>query len=137
MTIQEQYYELSFYTLAHNSKDFIHQHLVDAYTAQTANEQTKPITLFFALAGLYLFVIKNYTGNQVQQAHLKMAKKTKHYEGILLPENRGEITIKDVLLIPPGIDRDEMIRQWCISVWADFSKQQEKVISWTENLLTN
>ncbi len=69
MTLQEQYYELSFYTLAHPDKDFIHQHIVDAYAAQTASEKTKPITIYFSLAGLYLFIEKDYTGRQVQKAH--------------------------------------------------------------------
>ena len=40
----EQYNELSHYTLGHsNTIYFIHQHFVDAYMAQKANENTKPI----------------------------------------------------------------------------------------------
>ncbi len=57
MTAQEQYHELSFYTLAHTGKTFIHQHIVDAYAAQAADAKTKSITIFFALAGLYLFFL--------------------------------------------------------------------------------
>ena len=45
------YSELGFYTLAHRDPAFIHQVAVDAYTAQSANEATKPIALVFALVG--------------------------------------------------------------------------------------
>ncbi len=136
MTTQEQYHELSFYTLAHKGKNFIHQHIVDAYAAQTADTKTKPITVFFSLAGLYLFVDKNYTGRQVQEAHLQMSKKTKDFVKIILPETRGSITVKNVLDTPPGVQRDEMIRQWCISVWNAFSDQHDKIISLTQKLVT-
>jgi len=98
MTTQEQFYELSFYTLAHEGKNFIHQHAVDAYAAQTADAVTKPITIFFALAGLYLFIEKNFTGKQVQDAHVQMSKKPKEYPLIILPENAGDITVKTVLM---------------------------------------
>ena len=135
MTTQEQYNELSFYTLAHKNKNFIHQHIVDANTAQTADTNTKPITIFFSLAGLYLFVEKNYSGKQVQDAHLQMAKQPRDYVKIILPENRGNVTVKNVLDTPPGIDRDNLIRQWCISVWTAFSNEHDKIISLTEKLL--
>jgi hypothetical protein len=135
MTTQEQYYELSFYTLNRNDKDFIHQHIVDAYIAQTANANTKPIAIFFSLAGLYLFVEKTYTGKQVQNAHLQMAKQPKDYPKITLPESRGNITVKNVLDTPPGTERDEMIRQWCISVWNAFANEHNKIITLTEKLL--
>ena len=137
MTQQDQYNELSYYTLAHAGKDFIHQHFVDAYTAQTADEKVKPIAIFFALAGLYLFTIKKNSGRQVQSAHLKMAKKTKDFVRIILPDRRGEITIDDVLRTTAGSARDEMIKQWCISVWNAFSKEHDKVIMQTEKLLAN
>lgn len=135
MTTQEQYYELSYYTLAHTGKNFIHQHIVDAYTAQTADAATKPIAIFFALAGLYLLIEKNYTGKQVQNAHVQMAKKTKEFIKIILPENRGTITIKNVLDKPAGVERDEMIYSWCASVWAAFSNEHDNIISLTEKLL--
>jgi regulation of enolase protein 1 (concanavalin A-like superfamily) len=55
------YSELAYYTFAHeNPNYFIHQHIVDAFTAQLANENTKPIAIIFALVGLFLFVEKGY-----------------------------------------------------------------------------
>lgn len=135
MSTLDLYHELSFYTLNHRGKDFIHQHIVDAYTAQTADEKTKNITIFFALAGLYLFIEKNFTGRQVQQAHLKMAQKSKDYKKFNLPDYRGAITVKDILIFDPGEKRDDMIRQWCIAVWDAYSGQRVNVIALTEELL--
>jgi len=43
--------------------------------------------------------------------------------------------VKNVLDAPAGADREEMIRKWCISVWAAFSNQHDKIISLTEKLL--
>ncbi len=54
----DHFHELSYYTLSHQGKDFIHQHAVDAFTVQHATENTKPIALYFALAGLYLYLEK-------------------------------------------------------------------------------
>ena len=70
--------ELIFYTLGHpDMAYFIHQHVVDAYTAQNADEKTKPIAITFALAGLYLYVEMKYSGRQVQLAHIQMSKNKK------------------------------------------------------------
>lgn len=132
---EEQYYELSYYTLAHSDKRFIHQHIVDAYAAQTANEQTKLIKLFFALAGLYLYLEKNYTGKEVQQAHVQMTEKPKIFPTFGLPENKGEITVVNVLDAPAGSERDDMIHQWCQSVWAAYSDQHDLIIASTEKFL--
>jgi len=52
----EEFNELSFYSMSHPDRDyFIHQHVVDAYQAQMANEDVKEIAIIFALLGLYLF----------------------------------------------------------------------------------
>ena len=48
------FHELLFYTLAHPSPAFIHQHAVDAFAVQTADDSTKPIAVVFGLLGLYL-----------------------------------------------------------------------------------
>jgi hypothetical protein len=36
----------------HRDPSFIHQYVVDAFAAQQADEQTKPMKLTFALVGL-------------------------------------------------------------------------------------
>ncbi len=116
------YNELAFYTLAHRDPAFIHQHAVDAYTAQKADESTKPIALVFALIGLYLHLEKGYTGRQVQQAHTRLANKTKDWPKLPIPTERGEIRIEHVVAAPAGFERDALIHRWCASVWQSWHK---------------
>src|SRR5262245_21899267 len=113
----EKYYELSYYTLTRPGPQFIHQHIVDAFAAQTANGDTKPITLAFALIGLYLYLEKDFTGKQVQMAHTSLARRTKEYPTFDLPEDPGEISAADVLGKAAGEEGDAMSRTWCASVW--------------------
>jgi hypothetical protein len=118
---KEEFNELSFYTLAHPDMIyFIHQHAVDAFQAQCADKSTKQIGLVFSLAGLYLFLEKGYTGRQVQQAHMRLAQNKKAWPQLGLPEQRGAITVSDVLKSEPGQARDQMIKAWCSSVWSAY-----------------
>jgi hypothetical protein len=127
---QDQFNEVSFYTLAHaDTIYFIHQHIVDAYQAQMADSNTKPIALTFSLAGLYLFLEKNYSGRQVQQAHMKLAQNKKAWPQFELPKNRGEITVATVLAATPGKERDLMIRKWCESVWQAYKSSHQTIAS--------
>ena len=135
MLNDELYNQLAFYTLSHKGNDFIHQHVVDAYTLQTANEKTKPIAIIYALAGIYLHVEKNYTGKEVQQAHIIMSKNSKQFPKITLPENRGEITISEIIKIDDPKEKDVAIHKWCESIWQAFSSQHKVIIETTESLL--
>jgi hypothetical protein len=46
---------------------------------------TKPITIIFALIGLYLHLEKNFTGKEVQFAHMKLVKHRKNWPNFKLP----------------------------------------------------
>src|SRR6476661_5708645 len=106
---RDAYHELCGYTLTHGHPSFIHQHVVDAFAAQEADEHTKPIALTFALAGLYLHGEKGLSGRQVQLAHMKMAQRKRQWPTFSLPRERGTITAADVVKVGPGIERDKAI----------------------------
>ncbi len=127
--LEQKYFELCYYTLAHPDPSFIHQHVVDAYSAQCANESTKPITLAFALIGLFLYLEKNYSGKEVQQAHMQLANRRKQWPKFVQPESRGEVTVVDVVAVSPGKGRDEMIRKWCVSIWGAYRESHQEVAS--------
>ena len=124
---QEMFYKLSCYTQTHPDPSFIHQYAVDSFAAQYADENTKPITIAFAIIGLYLHVEKGFSGREVQIAHVKLAKHRKEWPKFDLPEYRGHITVYDVLDAPRGPERDEMIQKWCVSVWNAYSGSHKKV----------
>jgi hypothetical protein len=123
---QDAYDELRYYTLAHRDPSFIHQHVVDAFTAQHANDQTKPIALTFALVGLYLLVERHFTGKQVQRVHTELANKKQPWPAFTLPSARGSITVHDVVAAPERIERDETIPAWCASVWQAFQLPENR-----------
>jgi hypothetical protein len=124
---QADYDELCFYTRAHGSPSFIHQHVVDAYAAQHADESTKPISVAFALIGLYLYIERNYSGKEVQRAHMALTKRRKFWPRFKIPTERGRVTVSYVIAAPAGNERDNLIRQWCASVWAAWRESHEEV----------
>ncbi len=125
----QKYHELAYYTLARRDPSFIHQHIVDVYTAQRADESTKPFAITFALVGLYLYVEKNYSGKAVQKAHTELAKKRKRWPSFSLPEQRGEFTVSNVVNELPGEKRDEAIKKWCVSVWEAYEESHQEIVN--------
>jgi Family of unknown function (DUF5946) len=125
---RERYHELTAYTLSHPDPSFIHQYAVDAFAAQTADNNTKPITLAFALVGLYLAAERQYSGRQVQRVHTLLARRRKRWPSFDIPAHRGAMTVRDVMDTPPGPERDEMIRTWADSVWQAYSAQRDRVV---------
>jgi len=120
MSERQAYDEVYAYSLTRAGPVFITQHVVDAFAAQTAEEQTKPITLTFALVGLYLHVERGFTGRQVQQAHQRIASRKRTWPSFALPVDRGSVTAADVLKRAAGPERDEAIHAWSASVWHAF-----------------
>ena len=124
----QQYHELCGYSLTHRDPSFLHQHVVDAFAAQRATASTKPITLIFALVGLYLHVEKNQTGKQVQRVHMLLARRRKNWPRFDLPAATGDVTVADVMSVPAGPARDAMIDKWCASVWAAYRAYHDQVV---------
>ncbi len=125
---QKLFDELSFYTLAQPRPPFIHQLAIDAFTLQQADETTRPRALVFALLGLYLVVEHNFTGLQVQQAHMRLARMPKNWPSLPLPRDRGDVKVSDVLGAEPGPGRDAMIHAWCKSVWQAWSDSRTAIV---------
>lgn len=132
----EDFNQLSFYTLSHPDQVyFIHQHVVDAFIAQTANTDTKPIGIIFSLVGLYLLNEKRYTGRQIQQVHMQMSKNKKTWPPIRIPQNKGLLSISDVLAATPGPDRDSTIKKWCAAVWEAYKESHKAIEAIIQNEL--
>ena len=132
---ESKFHELCYYTLAHGDPAFIHQHVVDAFAAQHADANDKPIKPTFALIGLYLHVEKGLTGREVQRAHMKMGRRKHAWPVFSLPAERGAITVSDVIAVPAGHRRDAMIHEWCGSVWSAFSECRSTVIDLVDRYL--
>jgi Family of unknown function (DUF5946) len=125
---------LSCYTVAKQDGDFIHQHAVDAYEAQHAGAKTRNITVAFGLIGLYLALEKGYTGKQVQQAHMRIARIRKDWPRLEPPARQAQLTVMDVLQARRDTEKDAMIRQWMTAVWESWADRQEWVRETTDAL---
>jgi uncharacterized protein DUF5946 len=131
-----QFDDLCFYTLAHGDPAFIHQHVVDAFAAQNATADTKPIAITFALIGLFLHLERGYTGREVQLAHMHLARPPRReWPRFTPPEHRGAMHVGHVLTAPAGPDRDRAIDSWCRSVWDAWQHAREEIVNMCDELL--
>jgi hypothetical protein len=119
--------EVSYYTLAHGDPVFLHQHLVDAYAAQHLRQSPSTIGAAFALTGLYLAVERGFTGRQVQEMHIRMARSAKQWPRFDPADDVGPLTVADVLAVEPGPRRDEKLMDWCASIWRSRLAEQGRV----------
>ena len=131
----QRYSDLMCYTVAKQDREFIHQHAVDAYAAHHAGGTTRNITVVFGLIGLYLALEKGYTGKQVQQAHMRIAKIRKDWPRLEPPSHPAGITVMDVLMVPDP-EKDAMIRRWMAAVWKNWADRQAWVRETTDRLMT-
>jgi len=94
---------------------------VDAHAAQNADGHTKPIKLTFALVGLYLHCERGFSGKLVQRTHMALARKRRSWPSFPMPEDRGYITVAEVVAFPAGPGRDNAIHDWSRSVWESYA----------------
>jgi hypothetical protein len=126
----EPYDELRAYTLSLADAEFLHQHVIDAYAVQEAGDWSKPISVAFGLAGLWLYIERDATGRDVQRVHRMLGAQRKAWPVFHVPEDRGEMGPIDVMEEAPGPDRDAAIRRWCESVWAAIEPIHGAVETW-------
>ncbi len=136
---QDAYNELLAWTLNFRDAGFIHQHVVDAWAAQHADETTKPIGIVFALVGLYLHLEKGFSGREVQRAHMQLAQPfgrgpgRKDWPRFLFPANQGRVRVSDVIATPEH-ERAQAIERWCRSVWDAWKESHRAVAKLGEQL---
>lgn len=124
---QRIYGELTGYTVARNDPGFMHQHLVDAYAAQHAQEGQPAIRVAFALVGLYLTFEQGATGKQAQHMHMLLAQRSKQWPRFARPARTGALTVLDVVRAEPGPARDAALLDWARSVWEAWSHERARV----------
>jgi hypothetical protein len=124
--MRSAYDEVYVYTM--RRPGFILQHVVDAYGAQTASSNSKPIGIVFALVGLYLRVERRFSGRQVQKAHMELGRRKRAWPIVELPNDRGAMTVADVLAASAGPERDKAIDAWCECVWTAFRASRQAIV---------
>ena len=120
------YDEVYVYTMGRPG--FILQHVVDAFAVQTASTEVKAISVVFGLVGLYLHIERQFSGGQVQKVHMALGRRKREWPRVYLPEDRGNMTVADVLAATAGPERDRAIDNWCKSVWTACSANRGMLI---------
>jgi hypothetical protein len=131
----QKYSELSLYTMSKQDINFVHQHAIDAYSAQHAGGGMKNITIAFSLIGLYYAVELGYTGRQVQRVHMLLSRRKYNWPSLQLPNKPYSLTVNDVLKEQPGKNRDAMLREWMYDVWMCWEHQHDWVKNISQSLL--
>jgi hypothetical protein len=93
---------------------FIHQHIVDAYAVHAARPTSRsgsPRRWW----GCFPHVEHGLTGRQVQRVHHILAAQRPAWPRFVLSDDRGSITVHDVIAEPPGERRDRAIEAWATS----------------------
>jgi len=126
-TMRAAYDEVYLYTMGRPG--FILQHVVDAFAVQRVNDDSKPMGLVFGLVGLYLHVEKQFSGREVQRVHMELGRRKRGWPRVYVPEDRGSMTVADVLAASAGPERDAAIDNWCRSVWTAFGANRETIIA--------
>lgn len=126
---------LSMETLQHADERFIHQYIVDTYTAQTATLETKPIAIVLALVGLYLHIEKGLDGRKIQEIHMHLANTNKDWPAVIYPHTRGSITAAVVMEKKEGEKRIHMIELWAAAVWFAWKDSHQLIKNFVQNTL--
>jgi len=132
---QHAYDDLTAWTLSQREGGFIHQHVVDVWAAQHADEKSKPIGIAFALIGLYLHLNEGFSGREVQLVHMRLAQphgrgpSRKEWPHFPIPKERARMTVIDVMAAPDNA-RGQAIDLWCRSVWEVWNRSHKVVGEW-------
>jgi len=141
-TEQEQraYNELTAWTLSLRDREFIHQHVVDVWALQHADENSNAIAIPFTLLGLYLHLEEGYTGREVQRVHMKLAQPhgrgpgRKDWPRFPFPKARPAMTVRDVMAVRES-ERRQAIDAWCQSIWDVWRDSHDAVRTWVRSEL--
>jgi hypothetical protein len=60
---------------------------------------------------------------------MELGRRKREWPSVYLPEDRGSMTVVDVLAASAGPERDMAIDDWCRSVWTAFAGNRQTVIA--------
>jgi hypothetical protein len=87
----------------------------------------KPVTITFALVGLYLIFERGYTGREVHRAHMLLGKLQKKWPRFESKIKGDEITVAEILQTISKDNFKEVLSRWGKSVWDSWKPEHENV----------
>jgi hypothetical protein len=114
-----------------------HQTCVDSYAAQHVGPQMRPMTVCFALNGLYLVLERGWSGIAARDAHGHLARTVVRadWPNFEPPSEAGPLTVLDGALSADLDAQGAAIEAWGRSVWATWSHVHDAVRQLTDRQL--
>ena len=114
-----------------------HQTCVDAYAAQHVGPRMRPMTVCFALNGLYLVLERGWSGIEARAAHGHLARIVPREDWRFFepPDEGGPLTVLDVALASDPETQAVGVEAWGRSVWATWRHVHDEVRAMTERQL--
>lgn len=113
----------------------LHQLTVDAYGAQHAGGGTPPIGPTFGLLGLRLALEDGWTGRQVRDAHLYLARTFRDWPTWDPPPRPAQLTVFDVAGAGSPEAHADSVERWARAVWASWTAEHGRVAALVGALL--
>jgi len=73
-------------------------------------------------------VEKRFSGREVQEVHMRLGRRRCAWPIVGLPDDRGAMTVLDVLAASEGVERDAAIDAWCECVWTAYRASRQAVL---------
>ena len=114
-----------------------HQTCVDAYLLQHVDVSTKPITLCFALNGLYLVLERGWTGLAAREAHQRLAETVPRgdWPSHEQPRDVGTMTVLHPAMASTPTEQAEAVERWGAIVWQAWAHTHQVTRDMTDRQL--
>lgn len=122
----------------HTYPPITHRLTVDAYACQHPGYSSKHSIQSIAvhLISLYLILEKGVESRAATDAVRKALGKNLEFSWLEPPENRGDMTILDVIEQKDPESINSVVKQWAQTVWDAWSQYHDTVKKWAEEIHT-
>ena len=114
----------------------LHRLSVDAYAVQHpgVNGPQARNSVGIHLSRLSLILERGWPIERANDAMLAITAKKRHYPWLTPPEQRGEITVKDVLAARGPEEHETEVTLWAESVWRAWAEHHATVRAWLKDI---
>lgn len=114
----------------------LHRLTVDAYAVQHPGIDCPQArnSVGIHLSRLYLILERGWSIQRANDAMVAITAKKRTYPWVTPPNNRGAITVQDVLKSQNSSDHLHAVENWAKSAWQAWSAFHETVSRWIEDL---
>jgi hypothetical protein len=112
----------------------MHRLTVDAYAVQHPGEDTSQArnSVGIHLSRLALILVRGWPIERANNAMVAISAMKMHYPWLTPPQNRGELTVREVLQARNSAEHHVAVRRWAKSVWEAWHEYHATIFTWIE-----